>query len=35
MTLDIEHFHSTINYKQNFKTMLQYALPMQTVSKEF
>ena len=25
MTLDIEHLHSTVNYKQGFQTMLQYA----------
>ena len=24
MTLDIEHLHSTVNYKQGFQTMLQY-----------
>ena len=25
MTLDIEHLHSTVNYKQGLQTMLQYA----------
>ena len=25
MTLDIERLHSTVNYKQGFQTMLQYA----------
>ena len=34
MTLDIEYLHSTVNYKQGFQTMLQYARSFMSSIKE-
>ena len=34
MTLDIEHLHSTVNYKQGFQSMLQYARSFASSIKE-
>ena len=34
MALDIEHLHSTVNYKQCFQTMLQYARSFTSSIKE-
>ena len=34
ITLDIQHLHSTVNYKQGFQTMLQYACSFLSSIKE-
>ena len=34
MILDIEHFHCTVNYKQGFRTMFQYALLVRAILKK-
>ena len=34
MKLDIKHLHSTVNYKQGFQTMLQYARSFASSIKE-
>ena len=34
MTLDLEHLQSTVNYKQGFQTMLQYARSFTSSIKE-